>query len=289
VIERWIDGVMDWWSRRNSIHPLLLLLIFHFTFIVSHLTSAVSLTRRNLTMIKIIQLILILLTTASFAQENLLEKIDGFRVPYKEFLVRTKITTYEKDELKEIAVFNAYMNGNDKSLVVAKEYKTKGMKLLYVDENLWIQLPTSRRPIRITPIQRLMGEASNGDVARVSLADDYAAEIIGSENINGVDCHKMLLLAKKKSATYHKIVLYSRKEDYRPMKAEYYVVSGKHIKTAFFIKFMPIAGKIILEQMTIYDELKKDNKTVFEYLKIEEKQIPVKYFNKNYLINVRDL
>ena len=236
-----------------------------------------------------IYLLWIIVSTASFGQENLLEKIDKFRVPYKEFLVRTKITTYKKNKLNETAIFDAYMNGNDKSLVVAKQYKTKGMKLLYVEENLWVQLPTSRRPIRITPIQRLMGEASNGDVARVSLADDYSAEVIGSENIDGVDCHKMQLVAKKKSATYHKIILYSRKQDYRPVKAEYYVVSGKHIKTAFFDKFMPIAGKTILKQMTIYDELKKDNKTVFEYLKIEEKQIPVKYFNKNYLINVRDL
>ena len=238
---------------------------------------------------KLIYLLCIIVSTASFAQDNLLEKIDKFRVPYKEFLVRTKITTYQNDELKETAVFDAYMSGNDKSLVVAKEYKTKGMKLLYVDENLWIQLPTSRRPIRITPIQRLMGEASNGDVARVSLADDYSAEIIGSENIDGVECHKMLLMAKKKSATYHKIILYSRKQDYRLVKAEYYVVSGKHIKTAFFDKFMPIAGKTILKQMTIYDELKKKNKTVFEYTRIEEKKLPVKYFNKNYLINVRDL
>ena len=238
---------------------------------------------------KIIILILTIITTAAFAQENLLEKIDKFRVPYKEFLVRTKITTYQNDELKETAVFDAYMSGNDKSLVVAKEYKTKGMKLLYVDENLWIQLPTSRRPIRITPIQRLMGEASNGDVARVSLADDYSAEIVGSENIDGVDCHKMLLMAKKKSATYHKIILYSRKQDYQPVKAEYYVVSGKHIKTAFFDKFKPSNGKTILHQMTIYDELKKGNKTVFEYTKIEEKKLPVRYFNKNYLINVRDL
>jgi outer membrane lipoprotein-sorting protein len=238
---------------------------------------------------KLIYLLCIIVTTASFAQENLLEKIDKYRVPYQEFLVRTKITTYENGELEETAVFDAYMSGNDKSLVVAKEYKTKGMKLLYVDENLWIQLPTSRRPIRITPIQRLMGEASNGDVARVSLADDYSAEIIGSENIDGVDCHKMLLMAKKKSATYHKIILYSRKQDYQPVKAEYYVVSGKHIKTAFFDKFKPSNGKTILQQMTIYDELKKENKTVFEYTKIEEKKLPVRYFNKNYLINVRDL
>ena len=238
---------------------------------------------------KIIQLIFLILTTTSFAQENLLEKIDRFRVPYKEFLVRTKITTYEKDELKETAIFDAYMKGNDKSLVVAKQYKTRGMKLLYVKENLWVQLPGSRRPIRITPIQRLMGEASNGDVARVSLADDYSAEISGAEKINGADCHKLKLMAKKRSATYHKIILYSRKADFRPVKAEYYVVSGKHIKTAYFDKFRSMAGKIILTQMTIYDELKKDNKTVFEYLKIEPKKIPVKYFNKNYLINVRDL
>lgn len=238
---------------------------------------------------KLIFLLCIIVTTASFAQDDLLEKIDKYRVPYQEFLVRTKIMSYQNDELKETAVFDAYMSGNDKSLVVAKEYKTKGMKLLYVDENLWIQLPTSRRPIRITPIQRLMGEASNGDVARVSLADDYSAEIIGSENIDGVDCHKMLLKAKKKSATYHKIILYSRKGDYQPVKAEYYVVSGKHIKTAFFDKFKPSNGKTILQQMTIYDELKKENKTVFEYTKIEEKQLPVRYFNKNYLINVRDL
>lgn len=238
---------------------------------------------------KIISLFCLILTTAVFAQENILEKIDAFRVPYREFLVRTKIMSFEKDDLKETAIFDVYMNGNDKSLVVAKEYKTRGMKLLYVDENLWVQLPTSRRPIRITPIQRLMGEASNGDVARVSLADDYTSEIIGAETVNNMICHKIQLLAKKKSATYHKIILYARQEDFRPVKAEYFVVSGKHIKTAFFEKYRSIAGKSILEQMTIFDELKKDNKTIFEYLTIEEKKIPVKYFNKNYLIHVSDL
>ncbi len=230
-----------------------------------------------------------ILTTASVAQDNILEKIDAFRVPYREFLVRTKIITYEKEELKETAIFDAYMNGNDKSLVVAKEYKTKGMKLLYVEENMWVQLPNSQRPIRITPIQRLMGEASNGDVARVSLADDYTAEIIGEEKVNDIACHKLQLMAKKNSATYHKIMLWVRQQDFRPVKAEYFVISGKHIKTAFFESFRPAAGRMILEKMTIYDELKKDSKTIFEYVKIEEKKIPIKYFNKNYLIHVTDL
>ncbi|MFZ5518848.1 MAG: outer membrane lipoprotein-sorting protein [Candidatus Zhuqueibacterota bacterium] len=238
---------------------------------------------------KIVFILCSILATAAFAQEDILKKIDAFRVPYQEFLVRTKITTYENDELKETAIFDAYMNGNDKSLVVAREHKTKGMKLLYVEENMWVQLPNSQRPIRITPIQRLMGEASNGDVARVSLADDYTAGMIAGETVNEIACHKLQLLAKKKTATYHKIILYVRQGDYRPVKAEYFVTSGKHIKTAFFETFRSFAGKVILEKMIIYDELNKNSKTIFEYLKIEEKKIPVKYFNKNYLIHVTDL
>jgi len=238
---------------------------------------------------KFVFIVSLLLATAVSGQDDILKKIDAFRVPYQEFLVRTKITTYEKDDLKETAIFDAYMNGNDKSLVVAKEHKTKGMKLLYVEENMWVQLPNSQRPIRITPIQRLMGEASNGDVARVSLADDYTAEKIGEESVNEVACHKLLLQAKKKTATYHKIILSVRQGDYRPVKAEYFVTSGKHIKTSFFESFRSFAGKVILDKMIIYDELNKNSKTIFEYVKIEEKKIPVKYFNKNYLIHVTEL
>jgi len=238
---------------------------------------------------KIVPIILLLLATTSFAQEKLLEKIDKFRVPYREFLVRTRITTYENDKLKETAVFDAYIKGNDKSLVVAKKYKTKGMKLLYVHENMWIQLPNARRPIRITPIQRLMGEASNGDVARVSFSDDYSAQIMGKIKIDDIACYQIRLLAQKKSATYHKIILFARKRDYRPVKAEYYLVSGKHIKTAYFKKYKPVAGKMVLKKMIIFDELKKTGKTIFEYVKFEPRKLPVKYFNKNYLIHVRNL
>lgn len=146
--------------------------------------------------------------------QSILKKVDAFRVPFEHFLVRTRITTYEGDRMKETALFDAYINGNDKSLVVQKEGKNKDMKILYVDEKLWVQLPSSRRPIRITPIQRLMGQASNGDVAMVSYGDDYTAEFLCEEMVNNVLCHKLLLIARKKSATYHKIFLYVRKINY---------------------------------------------------------------------------
>jgi hypothetical protein len=221
--------------------------------------------------------------------QEILGKIDSYRIPYKDFLVQTKITSFEDGKIVETALFDAYLSGNDKSLVVAKQYKTPGLKILYVNEAMWVHLSGTYRPLRITPIQRLMGEASNGDVARISFGDDYRAERIGTEAIDRVRCHKILLTAKTKSATYSKIILYAREEDYRSVKAEFYLVSGKHFKTAIYEDFKPVAGRLILSKMTIYDELRTGRKTTLEYLRLEEKKLPEKYFNKNYLIHIREL
>lgn len=221
--------------------------------------------------------------------QKILQRIDGYRVPYEQFLVRTRLTAYEGDRMKETALFDAYINGNEKSLVIQKEGKNRDMKILYVEEKMWVQLPSSRRPIRITPIQRLMGQASNGDVAMVSYGDDYTAELMSEEIVNYVHCHRLLLTARKKSATYHKIFLYVRKSDYRPVRAEFFLISGKHFKTAFYDEYMRIGNQVILKKMTIYDELRKDQKTVFEYEMIQEKRIAARYFNKNYLVHVRGL
>jgi len=220
---------------------------------------------------------------------QILKKIDYFRVPYDDFLIRTRITSFEKETVKETAVFDAYINGPEKSLVIAKDYNTKDMKLLYVQENMWIHLPNTHRPIRITPIQRLMGEASNGDIARVNLSGDYDVVRLGNENIKGVLCLKLQLTARKKSATYHKIILYVREQDFRSVKADFFLLSGKHFKTAYYDEYREIAGRKTLSKMTIFDALQKEKKTVFEYILIEEKSLPAKYFNKNYLIHIKDL
>jgi hypothetical protein len=241
----------------------------------------------------IISLCLLLIRGNIFPEDGesqkILRRIDGYRVAYEQFLVRTRLTAYEGNRAKETALFDAYINGNEKSLVIEKEGKNRDMKILYVEEKMWVQLPSSRRPIRITPIQRLMGQASNGDVAMVSYGDDYTAELVSEETIDDIHCHRLLLIARKKSATYHKIFLYVQKTDYRPVKAEFFLISGKHFKTAFYDEYMCIGNQIILKKMTIYDELRQDQKTIFEYEIIQEKRIAAKYFNKNYLVHVRGL
>jgi hypothetical protein len=232
------------------------------------------------------------MTTGLFGAEesgSILEKIDAYRIPYQDFLIRTKITSFEHDKEIEAALFDVYVSGLNKSLAIARKYRTRGMKILYVDENMWVQLPNTHRPIRITPIQRLLGEASNGDIAMVSLAADYEAEDDGFQKIDGTDCRRLILSAKKKSATYNKIVLYAGKDDFRLKKAEFYLLSGKHFKTAHYVDFKPFDGKVLLSKMVIVDEQQKWKRTAVEYISIEPVTLPARYFNKNNLVHVKGL
>ena len=44
-------------------------------------------------------------------------------------------------------------------------------------DDMWVYLPDTSRPVRITPLERLSGDASNGDVARTNYAVDYSPSI----------------------------------------------------------------------------------------------------------------
>ncbi|MBN2206960.1 MAG: hypothetical protein JW742_06130, partial [Candidatus Aminicenantes bacterium] len=61
-----------------------------------------------------------------------LVRIDAFRVPEAggDFRVRTKISDWNGTTLVETALFDVYASGADKSLVIARDYKTEGMRLL---------------------------------------------------------------------------------------------------------------------------------------------------------------
>lgn len=222
------------------------------------------------------------------AADRRLEKIDACRISDDNALIRTIISQYEGDRRIETAVFDVYVSGRDKSLVIARRDKSDGMKILYVGENMWAHFPDTQRPIRITPVQRMLGEASHGDIARLSLSNDYRVEEDIAENVDGLPCRKLHLTAVRKSAPYGKIVLYARAGDFRPVKADLFLISGKHAKSAYYDEYRSRNGRPILVRMTIRDLIEPAKHTVFEYTDIEPVVLPEKYFNKNYLIHFRE-
>ena len=218
---------------------------------------------------------------------KLLAQSDLSRNGWDSYEVVTVIRNYLDGELKEEGSFGTSIKGDDRTLVKFLNPDVKGQYLLMLEDAMWIYMPNTRKPIRITPLQRLMGNASNGDVARTRYAGDYRASLKGEETVDGVECYVLDLTAQREGATYNRVELWVRKGDARPKKAEIYLSSGKHYKTIFYDAFSTVHDRLLLTQMTIFDRLREGSKTIMTFSGYTPKEIPEKYFNKDYLEKLR--
>ena len=219
--------------------------------------------------------------------EEILHQSDQSRNGWESYTNITNIKNYVDEELKDEGSFEVSMKGADKTLVKFLNADVKGQYLLMLDDAMWIYMPNTRKPIRITPLQRLMGNASNGDVARTRYADDYSATLKREEVIDGVSCFMLELTAKREAATYQRIEYWISKENLRPKKAEIYLTSGKHYKTIIYNTYSLVSDRVLLSQMTILDALRKGRTTIMTFTGYTQRNIPAKYFNKDYLEKLR--
>ncbi len=144
----------------------------------------------------------------------------------------------------------------------------KGSKILQVGRNMWLTRPGLSKPIPISPRQRMSGQASNGDIAATNYAKDYEAQLAQEEAVEGEACYVLDLKAKHNRATYDKIRYWVSKKRSVGVKAEFYSVSGKLLKTAHFdygnsIQYEGQHAPFV-SRMTIRDAL-IDAETVMEF------------------------
>lgn len=158
----------------------------------------------------------------------------------------------------------------------------KGSKILQVDRNMWLTKPGLSKPIPISPRQRMSGQASNGDIAATNYAKDYEAVTGATEKLDGENCYVLDLSAKHKRATYDKIRYWVSVERMVGVKAEFYSVSGKLLKTARFEynNSIEYQGKRVpfVSKMTIRDAL-IDAETVMEFGTVKVKKVAASEFD----------
>ncbi len=191
-----------------------------------------------------------------------------------------KISNFEAGRQDEEHLYQVSQKGDEKTHVEFLSPREKGQFMLMLGDDMWIYLPDTSRPIRITPLERLTGNASNGDVARTHYAVDYEAAYVRAEKVDSVDCHVLELPAKRKGSTYRRIEYCVRADDARPVKAEFYLVSGKHVKSATFDEFQQSAGRTVIRRMTIYDQIRKTSRSVMEYAGFTPRDLPDKLFHQ---------
>jgi hypothetical protein len=194
------------------------------------------------------------------------------------------IDSHESDR-DDHQVMTAQAQGNRTRVDFTAPEKIKGQSVLMLARNMWFSRPGLQKPVPISPRQRLLGQAANGDIASTNYAADYSARADGDERIDGEACAVLELASREKNTTYDRIrywVSLSRKVG---VKAEFYTVSGKHFKTATFEYENRIRheGRSIpmVSRMTIVDALNPANVTTMRYSDIAVARISGSVFELN--------
>lgn len=213
----------------------------------------------------------------------LLKDADSFRLPEESLRVDTEVKVYKAGALDKTRLYHVYVKPGRRSLVVFRSPSERGQKMLMLGDDFWLVLPSSQRPLRITPLQKLLGDASTGDVASLTWSEDYDGTIEGEQLVEGIPCIKLDITGQRKGVSYPRIVLYVAKNGHYPVYAELYVASDKLAKLASF-RLGVEGGRRVVNTMILVDRLQKDRQTEVHYLARTRKALPDEYYNPAFLV-----
>ncbi|MEH6345066.1 MAG: outer membrane lipoprotein-sorting protein [Bermanella sp.] len=202
------------------------------------------------------------------------------------FTMQTTTVSYKKNRKPRTNQVLVKVLGDKSHVTFESPAREKGRMILSRDNNMWIYFPGTRKVVRISAAQKLLGEASNGDILGTALSTHYSAKIIGEAKIEETDTFKLELLATHKKASYPRIVFYMDKDSqHKPIKSDYFSRSGKLLKSAFYKGFMKVNGEEKIHKMLFINPLIEGSYTWMRFDNMHKSQLPETLFNKSNLVN----
>lgn len=226
--------------------------------------------------------------------QSILAASDAIRNPAKSFGVVVSLIEYRNRKQGEGNTLEVYskpdsVGGHYRSLIRFVNPLRDVNKLMLKNGNdLWFFDPSSKVSIRLSPQQRLLGQAANGDVVTVNLAKDYVAETLDEEDVMDGEktsrhCYKLRLNERSPDVTYDHIDMWVEAKSSRPVKAHYYAESGRLLKTAYYRKFQSQLGVERPTEIVIIDGLDPGWVTVMRYSEYAWRDVPDAWFQRDYL------
>jgi hypothetical protein len=142
------------------------------------------------------------------------------------------IESAENDRVTDTLVYDIKVRGFNVAGVSLAPPKYRGNKILMLNTSMWFYKPGLSKPVPISLRQKLMGDASYGDIASTNYAENYQATRLPDEVINGEPCYVFDLKAKVDKVTYDRITYWVTQQRQLGIKADYFTVSGKRFKSA---------------------------------------------------------
>ena len=216
----------------------------------------------------------------------LLKAADRYRTGQDNLQVETHVSVLNRDGTPDKERrYTVFVQAQHKSLVLMRSPAEAGQKVLMLGDDFWLLMPGSQRPLRITPSQKLLGDASTGDIATMSWADDYTGSVVGDEPCGAESdqvCQRLSLQANRKGVSYQRIELWLGKARHEPVRADLYVQSDKLAKRARFVFDKPAAPTLVTE-MVLLDQLSNHKETRVRYVSRQGKAVPETWLNPMFL------
>lgn len=214
----------------------------------------------------------------------LVEAADRIRFPKEAFQVGVNVTNFVPGKGPDLRVYQVLSRGNSNTIVrTLKPASEAGQMMLMKDRELWVFLPSVSQPVRMPLSQKLTGQVANGDLARANLSGDYTPKLLRIEKIDGADYAVLELTAVDRGVTYQRAIYWVSIKTKRPLKAEFYTISGRLMKTCLYTDFKPMDGAIRPTKLIMKDALKKDEYSVMVYAGMKRRELAEKIFTKDYL------
>ncbi len=231
---------------------------------------------------------------AAPSAQEILAASDAVRNPDKPFGLTTTLIEYRNGKQTDGSTLAVYSkadksNGQFRNLIRFVAPARDANKLMLKSGNdLWFYDPSNKASIRISPQQRLLGQAANGDIVTVNLAKDYQATLAAEEDVQDGEkqtrhCYKLALAAISQDVTYHHIEMWIDTSNNRPVKSRFYTESGKLLKTAYYRHYQKQLGQDRPTETVIIDGLDPNWVTVLRLTDYAYREVPDVWLQRDYL------
>ncbi len=230
--------------------------------------------------------------------QRILAASDAVRNPGRAFTVQIALAEFNQGRQVAASTMITHsrileQGGQFASLVrFVTPARDAGKIMLRNGSDLWFYDPSTRASVRISPQQRLIGQASNGDVVTVNFARDYRASLAGQEEIqdgerNPRQAYKLELEPASDDATYGRVELWVDATSSQPIMGRFMADSGRLLKTVYYRRFQRQLGAERPTEMVIIDGLNPQSVTLMRLTDYRARDLPGTWFQRDALPNLQ--
>jgi len=203
--------------------------------------------------------------------QEVLRRSDPGRLSPQSFRARLRLA--RGDRAHDVEVWH---QGRSRTLVRLLAPSDRGKFLLRRDDELWLVSPRTRRPTRLPKAYRLYGAASLDEALGRFQAENYVPTGVTEEtDEQGGPLLVVDLEARDPKSTFPHARLLTRPGDFRALRIEYFLRSGKPATVVEFAGWDEGRPR----RLVVRDHLHSEGSVTVDIVRLEELPVPLGLFD----------